>query len=484
MKDIEYYGATPTSSDNLSAVNSAIVSEKAILVPDKDYQVSELPTNPLGKPYVGFGRILKGKRLINPTTDNYQHIFGQEYLNPFFAKIMDKTSKVRVVFSGDSTTENWGQGNYQIDKIFSRIAGDKGHVVEAFNRGFGGQHTETWRTNYINGDLALNPNLYVIRWGLNDVTNNRTIEQYAKSLRDGLASIRARRDLRSLAIVLMAPNSTSEYIHNRDERWLEQTSNVCRQAARDFQCAFIDTYAVWADSRAGAGVWLDGANGEGGIHPQPVFNMTIASLVADLVFPSGLRPRSLPSSMVSVTPNNLPCDYPVGYSLFEMVGYDYPATVQTMRSADGYCIQTIFGHPTVESTPQFTTRVGRCDGNYWYSKPYDKNGVNWFPVSGWSVLSGSGDNFQTRAKLSNGVVVLNGIITGGNRANNTILGTLPLGMRPRNTTICVQASMQTLSGIGTCYLKIQSSGVISIWNNATSGNGWISLDGITFEVGN
>lgn len=30
--------------------------------------------------------------------------------------------------------------------------------------------------------------------------------------------------------------------------------------------------------------------------------------------------------------------------------------------------------------------------------------------------------------------------------------------------------------------KIESDGVISIWDNAYNGNAWLSVDGITFEV--
>ncbi|WP_462382333.1 SGNH/GDSL hydrolase family protein [Pseudomonas sp. Marseille-QA0892] len=489
FKDITSYGASTsaTAAINLTAVNNTIANERNVIVPPQDYQLSAFPTNPLGKQYQGEGRLLNGKRLVNPTTDINRNIFGQEYLNPFFEKILDKTASVKVVFSGDSTTENWGQGSYQIDKIFTRIAADKGHAVQAWNKGVGGAHTEEWRTQYLSADLALNPDLYVVRWGLNDVTNNRTIEQYAQSLRAGLQAIRSQREVKSLAIVLMAPNSTSEYSANRDERWEEQTSKVCKQAARDFGCAFIDTYAIWADSRAGAGVWLDGANGVGGIHPKPVFNMTIASLLADVVFPSGLRARSLPSSVKTVTAATLPSEYPIGYSLFELTGYDYPATAATLRSMDGYCSQTIFGHPPTDGwTPQVTTRFGRCDGtnNYWYSKAYDRNGVTLSLVNGWAHLpDGSGGRVEARAKLASGVVTLNGIITGGTRGDDTLLTTLPPGLRPRNPIICAQAAMQTTAGIGTCYLHISNSGEVTIWRGVSAGNGWVSLDGISFEVG-
>ena len=52
-----------------------------------------------------------------------------------------------------------------------------------------------------------------------------------------------------MSIILMSPNSTSDTPNGRDEKWYEQVRKVYIKAARDYKCAFIDTYSLWLDSR-------------------------------------------------------------------------------------------------------------------------------------------------------------------------------------------------------------------------------------------
>lgn len=52
-------------------------------------------------------------------------------------------------------------------------------------------------------------------------------------------------------------------------KWYEQVRKVYIKAARDFKCAFIDTYSIWLDSRDAAGIYMDNPYSDGrAIHPK------------------------------------------------------------------------------------------------------------------------------------------------------------------------------------------------------------------------
>ena len=92
-----------------------------------------------------------------------------------------------------------------------------------------------------------------------------------------------------MSIILMSPNPTSDTPNGRDEKWYEQVRKVYAQAARDYKCAFIDTYGLWLDSRGAAGVYMDDPFADGrAIHPLGVFNLNIVEKVFDLTFTKAL----------------------------------------------------------------------------------------------------------------------------------------------------------------------------------------------------
>lgn len=475
MNDITYYGASPSNSAVLNTlyINNAILVEPFIVVPPGDFQVNDL-TNPLGIPWLNQGgRVLKGTQQLNVTTDDYQIIFGREYLHASRVKLLDTTRKLKVVWAGDSTTENWGQGPYMMSNVFARIGADKGHSVDSINMGVGGAYNDTWLSTYLDQQLAQNPDLFIIRWGINDVSTNHTIQQYATTLRAGLAKIRSQRPVKDLSIILMTPN-TAASDNARDERWIEKCKPVIRKAARDFDCCFIDTYSIWADARSGTNVWLDSYT----LHPLEHMNVSIASVIADVVFQDGLRTHLYPASQLGVSPGHLPSTYPLGWSLY--AGFDWGKGLEdnprvlTFRDYDGFLNQKIY----VGASRVVAERNGDCFTNTWKAF-ITKPAINLTPVSEWGVI------LQPQAYVSNNIVSLTGFINSGIRTNDTLLFTLPEGLRPKAQFICARAAMEKAGvGITDCYLKIESNGKVSIWTNASEGTSWISLDGISFEAGN
>ncbi len=306
--------------NNTTIINNALSTYKEVYFPDGNYLVDSL-VNLFGSKITGSGVILKaitgGNQQLNTGNDLYNNVFGQEYLASFQKKVMANTSGLKILWSGDSTTDGDGlAAGYKIDQLFQTIMNDYGgfNGASSLNRGHSGINTETWRTTYLPDELAENPDMMIIRYGVNDAS--RGIVAFEISLRTALATIRASRAQSSLTIILMSPNTTSDTPAGRDEKWYEQVIKVYRQAARDYQCAFIDTYSLWKDGRNGAATlfmddpYLDGR----AIHPMEVMNTWIVSNVFDLTFPSvflsktAIKPSSLYVPKINGTATKLILD--------------------------------------------------------------------------------------------------------------------------------------------------------------------------------
>lgn len=219
-------------------------------------------------------------------------IFGQEYLAAFHNKLLSETPAL-MTFSGDSTTfgTNITDPNYILSTAVLRIGLNRRHALTAANAGHSGASTEDWRTLYLAGDLATNPDLYILRWGLNDPFWGRSLADFEQSLRDGLATARASKPIEDMSILLMVPNTANDTANGRDAAWMEATRPIIRQAARDYQCAFIDTFKLWEDTENAANLWMDEPLGPGVvIHPLNVMNSWISSKIGELIYPDALDP--------------------------------------------------------------------------------------------------------------------------------------------------------------------------------------------------
>lgn len=301
--------------DNTTIVNNALATYKEVYFPDGNYLVTSL-VNDFGSKITGSGVILKsitgGTQQLNTGIDRYNYIFGQEYLSFVQSKQLADfaffTEPIKVSWTGDSTTAGDATTTpYNLNNLFASLASEKGiSNLTSLNNGHSGIDTEMWRTDYLSAELAENPDLYIIRYGINDpyylksgvaapadsgdtYPNRRDIGDFETSLRSALTTIRDSKGQDELSILLMSPNPTSDTPNGRDEKWYEQVRKVYIQASRDFKCAFIDTYSLWLDSRGAADIYMDNPYSDGrAIHPKDIYNTWIVSKVFELVFPSAL----------------------------------------------------------------------------------------------------------------------------------------------------------------------------------------------------
>jgi hypothetical protein len=123
---------------------------------------------------------------IAPYNINREVVFGQEYLSAFHKKVMVGNTTT-IVFSGDSTTKGDATTSpYRLNEIFKTLCDNAQIPVTTINHGHSGAWTTAWNTTYANDDLASNPDLLIVRWGLNDANLALNIGSYESALRGGL----------------------------------------------------------------------------------------------------------------------------------------------------------------------------------------------------------------------------------------------------------------------------------------------------------
>lgn len=483
-------------------LNNVVANGKEFTIPSGDYIVTGFSNN-LGIPHTGDGRILKsitgGLQQLNTRVDRDQHVTGREYLF-HWTETLRTTRTAKAVCSGDSTTEGGGLAPaYLFHQYIMHGGYNAGFKVEAINAGHSSMDTSDWVDTYLAGDLAQNPDLYVVRWGINDPFNGRTLEQFVESLRDGLAQCRAAKTVAQMSILLCVPNTTGDTPNGRDEKWYELMRLAIHQAGRDFQCCVVDLYAMFKDPRNGAGLWLDNPFFDGrGIHPTPSFAIQIGSAVNDVLYPQNLLPKLIESTLFTTDVGALPSTYPLGTSIYNSPSPGtWPiqnAVITTHRSADGnliqFCMSTNsadFGSAAANgglNLGQIAVRSGAINAagtiNGWHKWVTEPSvSLSGLLVNGWVDFN---TDCTPRAMKSNNVVTLTGMIKNGTITDGTTLFTLPVGYRPRQNPEFALAQCGTTAAVVPCSIRILSSGVVALMDGGVAG--FLSLTGISFEAGN
>lgn len=497
LPTIRQRGAVNNGTTNAdAALAAAIAAGNQFRLNAGDYLVTGV-SNPLGVEMYGDGRLMKavtgGRQQLNSDCDRGSHLFGQEYLYAFHTKLLAGFQGAKVVCSGDSTTSGLYPGldePYYLNQMVASTAADRGFSVESVNSGKFGKYTAEWLSTYLAEDMALNPDLYIVRWGLNDpLVSGRTLAAFAADLRQGLANIRASKPLNQLSILLMTPNSTADTSAGRDEAWHEKVRLIYRQAARDFKCAFIDTYALWRDSRVAAGLWMDDIGGGVALHPKSVMNVWISSRIGDFIYPQGLCTRV---ATKTVNVNDPPSSYPLGYStrVNDSTFAGAAGMVITFRGVNGACFQIASSafDASILNNGYPVAQVAMRSGLYlklendtidrWHTTWDTQPSVD-IPLSAsWVMFS---ETNKPRASKSNNVVTLSGRIKSGTVTAGTVIATLPAGFRPRNDIEHFLVATNTTATAAACRLSVNAAGQIAIITGANVAA--LYLSGITFEAG-
>lgn len=301
------YGAVGDGvTDDTAAVNAALATEK-IIEDSGDFFVTSIPVNKYGTKIQGDVRILRNspngnavKQQLNSYADTNQHVFGSEYLSSFHKKLYanqtaSSPTALKVIFSGDSTTSGTDDGSdTAIDQVFVKLAArDYISNISFVNAGRGGQSAQGWLDSFLADDLAANPHVYVLRWGVND-TSVSTPQQLIDIMDSGLSTIRSNPNFTrdKLAIILCSMNTTTDdQLGHKGEIFNEQYNRGLRGLARKYACCYIDLYALWQDARQGSDYFTiyDPLKPNEFIHPAKSLKILIACKTYDVLFPIYFR---------------------------------------------------------------------------------------------------------------------------------------------------------------------------------------------------
>ncbi|QEM13492.1 GDSL-type esterase/lipase family protein [Mucilaginibacter rubeus] len=336
------YGAVGDGvSDDLTAINNALLSEN-VIEDSGDFFVSAAYDNKYGTPINGNVRILKnnangGKQQLNSYADKFQHVFGTEYLSYFHKKLIANRASaattaptpINVVLTGDSTTFgdiSGEEANYNIGIVMTDLASrDLIPAINFLNHGQGGKTTQDWLDTYLAADLAANPDVLVIRWGIND-TAGITPRQLIDKIDTGLSTIRGNANYtkEKLSIVLCSMSTTTDdNLGHKGEIFNEEYNKGLRTLARKYACCYMDVYAMWQDARNGQDYIsaYDAGRPNELIHPAKSFKVLIACATYDILFPKYYRNSPLRDGGFSAPTMSKPFSYyPIGIS------YDFVTT--------------------------------------------------------------------------------------------------------------------------------------------------------------
>lgn len=461
-------------ADDSAAVNNAIYQPASSLHLRNGgkYLVPSL-SNPLGRQAVGKGQLLKiavgGLEMQNSYVDAYQRMTGQENLARWFHVMMQPAAAPRIVFSGDSTTAGDGTStDFKIHLLVKRGLRGRGlqtnYGINAINKGHSGDTAAQWAATYVTQDIADNPDLYVVRWGINDV---KDINTFATNLRAGLTTYRNAKPFAVSSILLMMPNSTYDIPNGRDAKWYEQLRDVYVQAAREFKCAFIDTYAITQNSKGLAGLLMDDPYNDGrGIHPNDLLNSIIAGHIIETIAPTGAATAYGSNNVMTTaggesatTPASfLPVQYDGAISFIRTLpanGWPLDGNAITFKTPDGSVIQYHFGYLEADRGKMFIrfgrsgTLAGQPDG--W--SDFLPMGVR---VPSVSMVSVSGYQAgSAKCNKTGTVVIIDGKMIRNAEGTVTIgetIGYVPAGFRPTRDPMYGAAIM--INDAGSSFVSV------------------------------
>lgn len=363
-------------ADNSTAVNvyiasqvgSGIGSSQALFLPPGSFFTPTL-SNVDGVPFSGPGSLLKPETqwstnssaaVVSSTKaqqSSYAYtaprlMFGQEYLAHWMT-LAEANSAIAFRCSGDSTTAgNNTTGNFAPCALFAQSAITRGLTgVTATNAGQSGKDTADWLSTYLATDLAASPDVYVVRWGINDSYFGLTVAQTIANIRTGLSRIRPALSMDcpvgttctgsfstdQMTVILQMPSSTNDNPNGRSPTYYEQLRNGYAQAARDFHCAFIDLYGAMPDNDlASVASMMDSGFGQAGTAWSITSNVLTATVANSYV-----------------NGNQVVLEFPLGST-----GVFLNGIVLTMTSASGTNFTANFTHANASATEAFTANQG------------------------------------------------------------------------------------------------------------------------------
>ncbi|MCA8492546.1 SGNH/GDSL hydrolase family protein [Burkholderia arboris] len=297
----DYGNVAGGTADATSAVADALALAPAGGVIDtlgKSYLVTAL-ANAYGTRFTGGGKLLiadshGGNLQLNSYSDDGKTVVGREYRAKLF-KRLKAGGNLGVFIYGDSTAATAGNGGgyagaaFEPQVLLANLLQAKGvrNTINITNRAVGGTGIADINPLPDIDSVGDTSDVFIIKTLINDASLG--LATTVTNLRAKLAAIRshAHGDYESLTVIIVGPNATYETSTGRASPWYESLRGMLLEAARDFQCLYIDTYAYLRhDGPFATGVTMNldypqVAGDLRNVHPLEPMQLWIWSLVAD-----------------------------------------------------------------------------------------------------------------------------------------------------------------------------------------------------------
>ena len=184
---------------------------------------------------------------------------------------LPKKDERRVVFMGDSITEEWSN-------LYPEYFTEKGYI----NRGIGGQTTPQMLIRFKPDVVDLKPEIVVILAGTNDIAGN-TGPSNAKMITDNIFSMAEIAKAYQMKVVLSSILPVYEYDWAREIKdppsTIQAVNDALKQYASDQGLIYLDYFSSMVDERQG----LNSDYTSDGVHPNESGYKLMSSLAEEVL---------------------------------------------------------------------------------------------------------------------------------------------------------------------------------------------------------
>ena len=182
-----------------------------------------------------------------------------------------KKDERRVVFMGDSITEEWSN-------LYPEYFTEKGYI----NRGIGGQTTPQMLIRFKPDVVDLKPEIVVVLAGTNDIAGN-TGPSNAKMITDNIFSMAEIAKAYQMEVVLSSILPVYEYDWAREIKdppsTIQAVNDALKQYASDQRLIYLDYFSSMVDERQG----LNSDYTSDGVHPNESGYILMSSLAEEVL---------------------------------------------------------------------------------------------------------------------------------------------------------------------------------------------------------
>ena len=184
---------------------------------------------------------------------------------------LPKKNERRVIFMGDSITEEWSN-------LYPEYFIERGYI----NRGIGGQTTSQMLIRFKPDVVDLKPEIVVVLAGTNDIAGN-TGPSNAKMITDNIFSMAEIAKAYQMKVVLSSILPVYEYDWAKEIKDLPSTiqavNEALKQYASDHELIYLDYFSSMVDERQG----LNSDYTSDGVHPNESGYILMSSLAEEVL---------------------------------------------------------------------------------------------------------------------------------------------------------------------------------------------------------